>query len=55
MPKSLDWIIGSEVMMRWDMKPTDLFYVTQNHKIQAQDEIGRSVTDSIAEKIVEGS
>jgi hypothetical protein len=37
------------------MKPTDLFYVTQNHKIQVQDEIGRSVTDSIAEKIVKGS
>ena len=55
MVKKFDWIIGSEVLKRWDMKPTDLFYVTQNHKIRVEDEIGRTITDSITEKVVEGS
>ena len=55
MPKPLDWIIGSEIMKRWDMKPTDLFYTIANHKIRVMDIAKRSIENSIFQRYTQGT
>ena len=55
MENQLDWIKGSEILKRWDMKPTDLFYVLVNHKMRIIDHIDNFVHLDLIDCYEEGN
>ena len=55
MANQLDWIKGSEILKRWEMKPTDLFYVLVNHKMRIIDHIDNFVHLDLIDCYEEGN